>query len=308
MSKNLSTQISGTRKLALFLFIVFSSSLIIGGLGLIVAHFITHLELSSPILSNYNNPDTILYMKIIQIFQAFGLFVVPPIIMAYLYRKETKNYLSFRKTSLSFIIVSGLIIIIALPFINWLAEINQSLSLPESLKGIEQWMLQNEKAAENITRHFLQADGISTLLLNLFIMALIPAFGEEMLFRGVLQRLIIQISKNIHIGIWITAFIFSAIHMQFFTFLPRFFMGILFGYMIVWSGSIWLSITAHFINNGTAIIISYLIQKGSVNPDIETAGNGNLTALSLSVILIFSGIYFLKSKAINTNRILQDYF
>jgi membrane protease YdiL (CAAX protease family) len=295
MKKDILTHLSGTEKLSILLVLVLFSTIVIGGLGLIAAHLITNLSLGDSILLDFNHPRTILYLKIMQIFQAIGLFIAPPIIAVFSFQEKDEDYLQFRKTNIILIFLSALLIVSALPIINWLAEINQALILPESWSGIEQWMRDSEAAAGQITSSFLKADNVSTLFLNLFVMALIPAFGEEMLFRGVLQKLFIQISKNTHLGIWITAFIFSAIHMQFFTFLPRFFMGAMFGYMLVWSGSIWLTITAHFINNGTAVIINYLVQKGSVDSTIESVGSESISLFILSTLLVFSGMYFIKT-------------
>ncbi len=304
MKKGIISGMSGSGKLGILLLIIIVSTLIMGALGLAVAYLKTGIGLNTSVLMDYNNPDTITYMKIMQIFQAIGLFIIPPAFAIFLFGKKGENYLQFRKTNLLFILVAGSLMIVALPLINWFAEFNQALILPDFLSGIGQWMHESEASAAKITEYFLKADNIPTLLLNLFIMALLPAFGEEMLFRGVLQRIFIQMSKNIHIGIWITAFLFSAIHMQFFTFLPRFFMGAMFGYMLVWSGSIWLTITAHFVNNGTAVIIGYLTDKGSISSDVDTIGTNNFVYIIGSFILVSTGMYYLKVKA--ENRFEQE--
>ena len=297
MEKGFISDISGTGKLGILLLTIVVSTLIFGFLGLVFANLFTGIGLDPSSLTDFSKPDTITYMRIMQIFQAIGLFIIPPIIALFLFQKKNENYLSFKPSKIVFIGISASIMILALPIINWLAEFNQSLTLPESFAGLEQWMHESELAAESITKYFLEANGIPMLLFNLFIMALIPAFGEEMLFRGVLQKIFTQMSNNIHIGIWITAFLFSAIHMQFFTFLPRFFMGAMFGYLLVWSGSIWLPITAHFINNGTAVIVNYLISKGIINPEIETIGNENYFYILGSILLVGSGMYYIQTNS-----------
>ncbi len=296
MKKGIISDISGTGKLGILLIIIILSTIIFGFLGLVFANLFTGIGLDSNILTDFGNPDTIMYMKIMQIFQAVGLFIIPPVIALFLFQKKNENYLSFKPSNIFLIITSASLMIFALPIINWLAEFNQSLSLPELLSGIEEWMHESELAAENITKYFLAADNISMLLFNLIIMAFIPAFGEEMLFRGVLQKLFTQMSNNIHIGIWLTAFLFSAIHMQFFTFLPRFFMGAMFGYLLVWSGSVWLPITAHLVNNGTAVIVNYLVTKGVISSDVETIGNENFIYIIGSILLVGSGMYYIHGK------------
>jgi membrane protease YdiL (CAAX protease family) len=110
------------------------------------------------------------------------------------------------------------------------------------------------------------------LLLNLFVVAILPAIGEELIFRGAFQKLFSQLFKNKHIGIWLAAALFSAIHLQFYGFIPRMLLGAIFGYLLYWSGSLWVPIWAHFVNNAMGVTLSYLSQKGIVSEDIENIG------------------------------------
>jgi membrane protease YdiL (CAAX protease family) len=99
------------------------------------------------------------------------------------------------------------------------------------------------------------------------IIALLPAIGEEVCFRSILQRIIIQITRNAMSGILITAFIFSALHFQFEGFLPRMFLGFMLGYLYWYSGSIWTSMLAHFVNNAVqVVVVSYAPQYISETP------------------------------------------
>lgn len=296
MKKGLLSELSAFSQLTIFFVLIIGSMLIFSLFGVIIAQFWTGIGFSSHLLSDFSNEASITYLKIMQLAQAFGLFIIPPIIAIFLFKKEATNYLYFNNTKGLWLLFSAIIMVVSLPIINSLALFNQNLSLPDSMSDVVNWMQSQEASAEVITKHFLKADTFTVLLLNLLIMAVLPAFGEEMLFRGVLQKMFSKMSKNSHIGIWLTAFIFSAIHMQFFTFLPRFFMGALFGYLLVWSGSIWLPIIAHFVNNGLAVIVSYLIQNKIVDQKIETVGNDNLSYLIVSVLLVsFLLIYLFKS-------------
>ena len=103
--------------------------------------------------------------------------------------------------------------------------------------------------------------------------AVLPAIGEELLFRGIVQRMFVRITKNIHWGIWISAILFSAMHMQFYGFIPRMLLGALFGYLLVWSGSMWLPILGHFLNNGIAVVATFLIHNKQLSPEVETYGS-----------------------------------
>jgi len=98
--------------------------------------------------------------------------------------------------------------------------------------------------------------------------------GEELLFRGVVQRILTEMTRNHHWGIWLSAALFSALHLQFFGFIPRLLLGAIFGYLLVWSGSLWLPILAHFVNNAGAVIALWLSGKGVISPAVEEFGAG----------------------------------
>ena len=127
---------------------------------------------------------------------------------------------------------------------------------------------------------------IPDVLFNIFMIALLPALGEELLFRGIVQKIFTQWSKNVHLGVWISAVLFSAMHVQFYGFIPRMMLGALLGYLLVWSGSLWLPIMAHFVNNASAVIFTYLFDKQmmTVNPD-KIGTESDYTSVLISVLL-----------------------
>jgi membrane protease YdiL (CAAX protease family) len=118
-----------------------------------------------------------------------------------------------------------------------------------------------EAQMAEMTKQLLVMKSIPVLLINLLMLAIIPAVGEEFIFRGCLQKIFGRWIGNYHIAIWITAIIFSGIHFQFYGFMPRMLLGALFGYLLVWSGSLWLPILAHFMNNGVAVVTAYVFQQ-----------------------------------------------
>src|SRR5690606_9694418 len=101
----------------------------------------------------------------------------------------------------------------------------------------------------------------SALAINLLMIAIIPAIGEELLFRGGIQNIFYKWFKNPHIAIWAAAILFSAIHVQFYGFIPRMLLWALFGYLLVWGKSIWYPIIGHFINNGSAVVTAFIYQQ-----------------------------------------------
>lgn len=227
-------------------------------------------------MSDYSNQEVIQALKLTQLITSIGLFIIPSIIFAKIASDDPTKYLGLKtQTKTIFFLLIPLMMVCSGPLINFLSELNLKLKLPESLHYIEEWMKNSEESAEKITTAFLNVSSIEELLFNLLLIAMIPAIGEELLFRGVLQKLLIQGTGNIHAGIWITAILFSAMHMQFFGFLPRMMMGVLFGYLFVWTKSLWIPILAHFVNNGMAVVVSFLMYKGSITKETGNLGSSD---------------------------------
>jgi membrane protease YdiL (CAAX protease family) len=164
-------------------------------------------------------------------------------------------------------------------------------------------MKQMEEDAKLLTEALLKMDNIRDLLFNLFLIAIIPAIGEEMFFRGVIQKKLKNILRNPHIAILITSFIFSAIHMQFFGFLPRFFLGIILGYLFYYSGSLWMPIIAHFINNALAVLLMYLPFSEKINTDISQLENTEISMMQATIFLLIVLFFIYLYKQINSKAI-----
>lgn len=250
------------------------------------------LELGN--ISNLSKPESIATLKYFQTMQAIGLFVVPPLVLAYLFQGNIRQYLYLKRPadSATFLLVLVLMFAVA-PFINFLGALNSQMELPPWLDGIERWMRNSEENAALLTEAFLNVKTLWGLAFNLFMVALLPAVGEELLFRGIIQKIFTRMTRSIHWGIWITAILFSAMHMQFFGFIPRMLLGALFGYLLVWSGSMWFAIFGHFLNNALAVITLYFVNNGAVNPAIEEYGSTSdsyyaaLISFGLTAVLLW---------------------
>lgn len=236
-------------------------------------------------------------LKWLQFLQTLGTFTIPPILCAWLWNNhQPLSWLKLNKgISWQTALFAIGIMICAVPAINLLADLNSRIELPKSLDFIEQFLKQQEEAAAVLTERFLQADNFGILLINLGLMALLPALSEELSFRGTLQQILSTshiTHHTSHIAIWTTAIIFSAIHMQFYGFIPRMLLGALFGYMFLWTGSLWTSILMHFTNNALAVIAFYLTTNDKNWADTFGAGStwwvGVLSLLITSLgLLIF---------------------
>lgn len=209
----------------------------------------------------FTNPNLVGYLKITQLFYTIVAFFVPAALFAYLWQPYPMQYMGVKRIpSFLQIILALLIMYGCLPAVGWLGEWNQSLPIPENLRALE-------KTAEQLLTVMLKMPTVADLLANLFLVAIIPAIGEEVFFRGVLQRLTTEATRKPWLSVFITAIIFSAIHGDAIAFIPRIALGFIIGAIYLISGSLWLSIFAHVLNNGMQVIWLYLFQHGMVKDD-----------------------------------------
>jgi len=254
-------------------------------------------------LSYLSNPyptthEAIVSLKILQISQAIGLFIAPSFLLAHYFSSKPFKYLGFNRINFNLIFLVTITIIVAFPAINLFASLNELVKLP-------QWMNEMEEKAQSLTKAFMTVSGFSGLLVNFIMIAILPALGEELLFRGIIQKLFSEITGKIVWGIIISALLFSFMHLQFQGFLPRFALGVLFGFFYVWSGSLWLPIVAHFINNAIAIIGYSMIYKGNLSSDAENIGGlavmWPLGIMSLALVLML--LLKIKSEGLRIGKI-----
>lgn len=244
-------------------------------------------------------------LKWIQLLQTIFLFLLPSLILAYLCAKAPWNWLLLdKKVDWTILLWAIGIMLVALPAINLMSHWNQQMVLPTWLSGVEEWMKAKEAEAEWLTKQFMSVTTVSGLLVNLLLMAVLPALSEEITFRGVLQQLLTAPHRlspfasrlSPHLAIWLTAIIFSAIHMQFYGFVPRMLMGALFGYMMVWTGSLWVPMLMHFVNNGMAVLLYFIANRAHWDMDkVDAIGAGNTLWLGIvSLVLTVVGIYMFR--------------
>lgn len=177
----------------------------------------------------------------------------------------------------------------AIPAVNLTKWLNDMMTLPDCMAGIEQAMMQMEQQVEALTTAFLDVADAQGLMLNLLVLALVPAIAEELFFRGALQRLLTD-AINAHLAIWAAAFVFSAIHFQFYGFVPRLLLGAALGYLYWYSGSLWPSVVAHFVNNAMTVILAFAAARTTLPIDSDTIGSGGtwwigVVSLGVSIAL-----------------------
>ena len=221
-----------------------------------------------------------------------GLIIFP---LVHLLRLEQKPLDPFfppkENLTASLLIVAG----IGLTFpiaISPLAEWNLNFQFPELLKGFEDWALKEEERLARLTALITDFDTTAGLLIGILVIALLPAIGEELVFRGMIQHELWRASKNPHVAIWVSGIIFSAIHLQFYGFVPRMLLGVLFGYLYFWSGNLLLPMFSHFLNNAFAVVMVYLNNIGVSDINIEDGEAMHWTQVIPSLIITTGLIYY----------------
>lgn len=220
----------------------------------------------------------------------FFSYLLPTLIYWFYIERRTIGDLSTnRKPAWPIWVLAFLLVLAFIPVNSKFIEWNAAMDLPDALSGLEKWMRDKEDQLSVMTEFLTSYKSFSQLLIALFVVTLLPALGEEMLFRGVIQTKIFQESRNIHVAIWVSAAIFSAIHFQFYGFLPRMMLGALFGYLYYWTGNLWVAILAHFVNNGFVLVMMYLHNVGIVEINIEEAKSMPFV-LILASLVVSAGI------------------
>lgn len=239
-------------------------------------------DLATLISPSSNTQEGLMSIRIMQSFQTIGMFIFPALVMGLFTSESLSSYLGLRRFSREILLLSILMMIILIPGVNLIASLNSKIPVPD-------WMFNMEKSIESLVKALLQTEKLSILLLNIIVVAVLPAVGEELFFRGVLQKYFCKLTSSNLAGIVITSLFFSAIHIQFLGFIPRFLLGMVFGYLYLWSRSLWIPIVVHFVNNSLAVIVYYLIGKGIVPEETETIGNlSDLWQLGLLSLILSS--------------------
>lgn len=294
MLKGIFENSSPGRKLLLLFFLLLGALLIASIFSLIISMLIwgndIRILLETP---DYNDSRIVAALKLSQLISFVGGLLLPALAFLWITDAEFYNCRKRGSTAKSWSLLLTITFILCIqPFIGLLSDWNQMLKLPQALSGIENWIRAKEDSNGDIAKAFVSATTVAGLIYNILLMAIIPAFGEELVFRAALGRLLRNWTRSIHLAAFITAFLFSAVHIQFYGFLPRFVLGLGLAYLFFWSGSIWWPILAHFINNFIAVMAAFLFQNGYTTIDPEKVGTFDsaypgLISLILTLFLIF---------------------
>ncbi len=286
-------------KLVFLVFLMLSSFFIFSFLGVLLAIPLFHTSVTEimTLASNVRDARSVDLLKYLQLVQTFSLFIIPPFVFVFLEKERISRYFGFDQPAgkISYLVVFVMVVAL-MPVNNFLSHWNQNIVFPEALKGLEQMLRAMEKSAEELTRAFMEMRSWGGYLFNIFLIALLPAVGEELTFRGVIQPLFIRWTRSAHAGIIITGAIFSFFHFQFFGFVPRWLLGIVFGYLFYWSRTLWVPMTAHFFNNALAVTAYWLAGSEQVEQEYDSIGVKDIYLLAGMIILALSLWWFYRNR------------
>ncbi len=256
---------------------------------------VSMFELAEVLANPTESPNAAAALLFYQGITSFFMFIVGPLLLLRAMGFDLGPYLSWKEHPARWLLLlSGLVVILIMPLNSVIISWNANFHFPEFLKGFEEWARAEESKAEQMTKLIADFGTIPQLLAGLLVIAVIPAIGEELVFRGILQRQLHRWAGNMHVAVWLGALIFAAIHVQFFGFVPRTLLGALFGYLYFWSGRIIVPIIAHFVNNGFTVFLLYLQQTRQITGfDVESTEPMPWYLVALSVVLSVGVLYVL---------------
>lgn len=253
--------------------------------GLIMLIFGYSIDDSLAMLMNpFGTDESKLPLMIMQAITSVGAFIVVPFLfIRYSLHLDIKSFIKLPEQGLRPALMAVVILFCFMVANSVVIEWNQNIDMPEIFSDFESWAQGKESQLEKLTKYLTTFDGLQEYLIALVVIALIPAVGEELLFRGLIQNLFGKAFNNPHVAIWISAVIFGVFHLQFYGVVPRIFLGALFGYLYYWSGYLSLAMIGHFINNALTLTLLYFSQIKFINYD----PTGTEPSPPLYVVVIF---------------------
>jgi uncharacterized protein len=235
-------------------------------------------------------------LLVIQGMTSLGGFLIAPYFIWNALRKKDFFYFNNSPLQVSSLLLAIVIVISFAITDSAIIEWNQNIQFPDFLKSFEEWARAKEDQLAELTKMLTNFSSFGEFALAFVVVAILAGICEEFLFRGIIQTEFYKGTKNIHVAIWVSAILFSAIHAQFFGFVPRVLLGALFGYLYYWSGNLMVPMFAHFVNNGFSIIMIYLYQLKIVETNLETPESAPLPAIIVFAFLTGLLLFYFKKK------------
>lgn len=258
------------------------------GLGLFFCLFLFMLVVASMLLQLVMSKwgDSTAALRIVTIVQDLLVFILPPTVTALMMTRLPAEFLEVMKPPrLTVVIAAVLAMMLAVPVMNIIISWNASITLPASLE----WMRIAEENAQATLEKLMGLPTAGNLIVSLLIVGCLTGFAEELFFRGGVQKLLLCTRMNPHLAIWLAAVIFSLFHMQVLGFVPRVLLGAFFGYLMWWSGSLWLAVIAHAFNNMVVVAGRWAKEWFESAPDIDAIGTAS-SVESVIMAIVSAGL------------------
>ena len=198
------------------------------------------------------------------------------------------------------LLAAAVLIVVILPLMSVIIAWNADAHFPAALHDFEVWARASEDRAGELTKFLTRFNSGARFAVGVVVIALVPAVAEELVFRGVIQKNLVRWFSP-HVGVWLGAALFSAIHFQFFGFVPRFVLGLVLGYLYLWSGNILVSMAAHFTQNALQLLILYLTQQGQFGWGFDPDATDALPlTLVLPSVLLTAGLLYVLYRGMST--------
>ncbi|MBD5225556.1 MAG: CPBP family intramembrane metalloprotease [Bacteroidales bacterium] len=255
------------------------------------AFFMILSSILSGLIANVSK-TTVVAIRLSMILQDILIFILPAIATALMATRLPAKLLAINKIpALNIILISVAILFSSMPIMNVIVEWNRTIHFPEYLSEFERVFRQMEDSAQTVIDNLMRGSSVGTLAVSILIIGVMAGFSEELFFRGAMQRIFMSTTMNGHLAVWCVALIFSLFHFQFFGIVPRMLLGAYFGYLLWWSGSLWLPIILHILNNTIVVIFTWRscnIPDETLNPDklgVDLSSSANCIMVGVSIII-----------------------
>ncbi len=244
------------------------------------------LTIAASLIMGMIGSDSTAELRWMILVQDTAAFILPVILTMIIASSHPWRYIRINRNPTSTTLaLTTLAAIVSIPAMNRIVAWNEAVHLPPYLAGLETVLRNSENAAQSMVANIIGGTSLWDLILSILIVGVLTGIAEELFFRGALQRLLESKFGNKHLAIWSAAFIFSAVHLQFFGFVPRLLIGAYFGYLVVWSGSLRLSMFAHALNNSLVVLNFWLINRGVIGNDMNHIGTSD-TFSGISICIV----------------------
>lgn len=253
-------------------------------------------SLIAGIISYKWGTDSTKAMRIASVIQDLFLFVIPSLVTALLVTRIPASFLAVdKKPGMAALFISTCTLVAAIPLMNYIVNLNEALTFPESLRWIEEKLRDSEEHARNAVAVLQGGNTIGDLIMSILIVGILAGFSEEIFFRGTFQRLLTTGRIGHHTAIWTVAVVFSLLHFQFYGFIPRTLLGAYFGYLLWWTRSLWIPITIHALNNTIYVVTQWHAKSFGGYGTLDHIGeDGDAMTVIASLLLSAAGIFMLR--------------